>query len=117
MKLVVLTVVASMNADTGYVGVYQDMDQCKDMQGIYITHLDPSAIMVCDTVTRFQPVLIPPPVAMGPDLLPSIMLPRMVGDESSQYMAPPCWTVSLFLITLYSIRASEPSRAEIPPLL
>ena len=65
MKLVVLTVVASMNADTGYVGVYQDMDQCKDMQGIYITHLDPSPIMVCDTVTRFQPVLIPPPRPPG----------------------------------------------------
>lgn len=61
MNLIVLTVVASMNADTGYVGVYRDMDQCKEMQGIYITHLDPSAIMVCDIATRLQPVLIPPP--------------------------------------------------------
>jgi len=65
MKLVVLAVVASMNADTGYVGVYKDMDQCKEMQDIYIKHLDPSAIMVCDTVTRFQPVLIPPPRPAG----------------------------------------------------
>jgi len=65
MKLVVLAVVASMNADTGYVGVYRDMDQCKEMQDIYIKHLDPSAIMVCDTVTRFQPVLIPPPRPAG----------------------------------------------------
>jgi hypothetical protein len=65
MKLIVLTVVASINADTGYVGVYRDMDQCKEMQDIYIKHLDPSAIMVCDTVTRFQPVLIPPPRPAG----------------------------------------------------
>lgn len=61
MKLVVLTVVASMNADTGYVGIYKDMEECKDMQDIYITHLDPTAIMVCDPVTKRQPVLIPPP--------------------------------------------------------
>jgi hypothetical protein len=65
MKLVVLAVVASITADTGYVGVYKDMDQCKEMQGIYITHLDPSAIMVCDTVTKKQPVLIPPPRPAG----------------------------------------------------
>jgi hypothetical protein len=65
MNLIVLTVVASINADTGYVGVYRDMDQCKEMQDIYIKHLDPSAIMVCDTVTRFQPVLIPPPRPAG----------------------------------------------------
>ena len=65
MKLVVLTVVASMNADTGYVGVYRNMDECKDMQTIYIQQLDPSAIMVCDTVTRLQPVPIPPPRPEG----------------------------------------------------
>ena len=51
MKLVVLAVVAStsITADTGYVGVYRDMDQCKEMQDIYLKHLDPTAIMVCDT--------------------------------------------------------------------
>ena len=65
MNLIVLTVVASMNADTGYVGIYRDMDQCKDMQTIYIEHLDPSAIMVCDPVTRLQPVPIPPPRPAG----------------------------------------------------
>jgi hypothetical protein len=65
MNLIVLTVVASINADTGYVGIYKDMEECKDMQTIYIEHLDPSAIMVCDTVTRFQPVLIPPPRPAG----------------------------------------------------
>jgi hypothetical protein len=67
MKLVVLAVVAStsITADTGYVGVYRDMDQCKEMQDIYIKHLDPSAIMVCDTVTKKQPVLIPPPRPVG----------------------------------------------------
>jgi hypothetical protein len=67
MKLIVLTVVAStsITADTGYVGVYKDMDHCKEMQDIYITHLDPTAIMVCDTVTKKQPVLIPPPRPVG----------------------------------------------------
>jgi hypothetical protein len=67
MKLVVLAVVASTSAtaDTGYVGVYRDMDQCKEMQDIYIKHLDPTAIMVCDTVTKKQPVLIPPPRPVG----------------------------------------------------
>ena len=67
MKLVVLAVVAStsITADTGYVGVYKDMDQCKEMQDIYIKHLDPSAIMVCDTVIKKQPVLIPPPRPAG----------------------------------------------------
>jgi hypothetical protein len=65
MNLVVLTVVASMNADTGYVGIYKDMDECKEMQGIYITHLDSSAIMVCDPVTKRQPVPIPPPRPAG----------------------------------------------------
>jgi hypothetical protein len=67
MKLIVLTVVAStsINADTGYVGIYRDMDQCKEMQDIYIKHLDPTAIMVCDTVTKKQPVLIPPPRPVG----------------------------------------------------
>jgi CHAD domain-containing protein len=67
MNLVVLAVVAStsITADTGYVGVYRDMDQCKEMQDIYLKHLDPTAIMVCDTVTRFQPVLIPPPRPAG----------------------------------------------------
>jgi hypothetical protein len=67
MKLIVLTVVAStsINADTGYVGIYRDMDQCKQMQDIYITHLDPTAIMVCDPVTKKQPVLIPPPRPAG----------------------------------------------------
>jgi hypothetical protein len=67
MKLVVLAVVAStsITADTGYVGVYRDMDQCKEMQDIYIKHLDPTAIMVCDTVTKKQPVLIPPPRPVG----------------------------------------------------
>ena len=65
MSLIVLTVVASITADTGYVGIYRDMDECKQMQDIYITHLDPTAIMVCDTVTRFQPVLIPPPRPAG----------------------------------------------------
>ena len=67
MKLVVLTVIASTSGipDLGYVGLYRDMDQCKEMQGIYIEHLDPDAIMVCDTVTRFQPVLIPPPRPAG----------------------------------------------------
>jgi hypothetical protein len=78
MKLVVLTVVAStsITADTGYVGIYRDMDECKQMQDIYITHLDPTAIMVCDPVTKKQPVLIPPPrpdglrVARQPVLIP-----------------------------------------------
>jgi len=67
MKLVVLAVVAStsITADTGYVGVYRDMDQCKEMQDIYIKHLDPTAIMVCDTVAKKQPVLIPPPRPVG----------------------------------------------------
>ena len=67
MKLVVLAVVAStsITADTGYVGVYRDMDQCKEMQDIYIKHLDPTAIMVCDTVTKKQSVLIPPPRPVG----------------------------------------------------
>ena len=67
MKLVVLTVVAStsITADTGYVGIYRDMDECKQMQDIYITHLDPTAIMVCDPVTKKQPVPIPPPRPAG----------------------------------------------------
>lgn len=67
MKLVVLTVIASTSGmpDLGYVGLYRDMDQCKQMQDIYITHLDPTAIMVCDFVTKKQPVLIPPPRPAG----------------------------------------------------
>jgi hypothetical protein len=67
MKLVVLTVIASTSVtpDLGYVGLYRDMDQCKEMQGIYIKHLDPEAIMVCDPVTEKQPVLIPPPRPAG----------------------------------------------------
>jgi len=65
MKLVVLAVVASITADTGYVGVYKDMDQCKEMQDIYIKHLDPSAIMVCAPVTKREPVPIPPPRPAG----------------------------------------------------
>ena len=67
MNLIVLTVVAStsITADTGYVGIYRDMDECKQMQDIYITHLDPTAIMVCDPVTKKQPVLIPPPRPAG----------------------------------------------------
>ena len=67
MNLIVLTVVAStsITADTGYVGIYRDMDECKQMQTIYITHLDPTAIMVCDTVTKRQPVPIPPPRPAG----------------------------------------------------
>jgi hypothetical protein len=78
MNLVVLTVMASASVtpDIGYVGLYRDMDQCKEMQGIYIKHLDPDAIMVCDPVTKKQPVLIPPPrpeglrVARQPVLIP-----------------------------------------------
>jgi len=78
MKLVVLTVIASTSGtpDLGYVGLYRDMDQCKEMQGIYIDHLDPDAIMVCDPVTKKQAVLIPPPrpeglrVARQPVLIP-----------------------------------------------
>jgi len=67
MKLVVLTVIASTSGtpDLGYVGLYRDMDQCKEMQGIYIDHLDPDAIMVCDPVTKKQAVLIPPPRPVG----------------------------------------------------
>ena len=62
MKLVVMVVTFSQLAGgAGYVGLYKDMEQCKQMQAVYQRHVDESAIMVCEPVRRLEPVPIPPP--------------------------------------------------------
>ena len=45
MNLVVLTVMASTSVtpDLGYVGLYRDMDQCKEMQGICLLYTSDAA--------------------------------------------------------------------------
>ena len=53
MKLVIMVVTWSALADgAGYVGLYETMEQCKQMQAVYQRHVDESAIMVCEPVRR-----------------------------------------------------------------
>lgn len=62
MKLVVMVVTFSQLAGgSGYVGLYRDMEQCKQMQAVYQRYVDGSAIMVCEPARRFDPVIVPPP--------------------------------------------------------
>lgn len=62
MKLVIMVVTWSALADgAGYVGIYEGMEQCKQMQAVYQQHVDESAIMVCEPVRRLEPVIVPPP--------------------------------------------------------
>jgi hypothetical protein len=61
----------------GYVGVYAEMDHCRDVQAL-IAHEEPGAVIVCETKVVGQPVLRPPPRPAGlrvvrePVLIPPI---------------------------------------------
>ena len=48
----------------GYVGVYAEMDHCRDVQAL-IAHEEPGAVTVCETHRLYEPVLIPPPRPPG----------------------------------------------------
>lgn len=48
----------------GYVGVYAEMDHCRDVQAL-IAHEEPGAVTVCETHRLYEPVPIPPPRPPG----------------------------------------------------